>query len=75
MRNSREGVGLGWWVEQPGHGKLHKLMPFLSGVELRITHCISPHSANRPTADRATVMFGACTQGRGNWNRDNRGDI
>lgn len=33
-----EGRGLDWWVEEPGHGKLNKLMPFLSGVELRITH-------------------------------------
>lgn len=54
---------MGRWVEQPVHGKLNKLMPFLSGVELRITHCIAPHSANRPRADRATVTFRACRIG------------
>jgi hypothetical protein len=46
-------------VQQPGHGKFNKLMLFLTGVELRITHRISPHSANRPTADHGAVMFPA----------------
>ena len=75
LRDRREGVGLGWWVEQPRHGKLNELMPFLSGMELRITHCIAPRSADRPTADHATVTFRACMQGSGKWNRDNSGHI
>ena len=74
LRDRGEGVGLSRWVEQPGHGKLNKLMPFLSGVELSITHCIAPHSANRPRANSAAVGVRACRV-RGNWNRYNSCDI